>query len=579
MNGPGAGGRSTAWPAAAFCLLLAGFSLATEWVRLPVPDVSWLLYIAGRMAGGAAYGVDVVDVAPPPIIWYSIPAVKLGEWSGLGPWRGFLVVLGLTGLAMLYLVRRIGGLNPAWDATHRRVLLGASALAIYVLPWGIFGEREHVALMLVLPYVVLFAAREAAARVPAGLAIATGLAAGLGFAIKPHYALPWAALALVALWRHGPTALARRAEFVCASLSAAGAVLAVLVMEPGYVEYMRRFGALYLEYVPQNPVFVALFGESNSAIVVLIAVLATMVLWRSLPARARPTALYLLVAAISFHLIAALQMKGWRYHYLPGLCFSFILLLLLWAEVRPPVPRLAGRAYRAAALGTVVALLGKAVLGNVGRLTGAESATFDPNFERLLTVAQRYGGERPIAVLSANLASAFPLAAEAGTGWALRYGGLPWLAAFYRDEVLAGRLVRPRAFDARPQVERWFGESVTADLRRYSPGLIIVPTPRDGGGAGFTRLFDYLGYFEAVPGFRELLADYQPIGHVGAYAVLQHRTLTDEKAAPFTEPPYIPLKRQLPAGTERAALGVLVGAVLLITGYRERRRDASAIAQ
>jgi len=553
-------------------MLLIGLVLATEWVHLPVPDVSWLLYVAGRVSGGAEYGVDIIDVAPPPIIWYSVPAVWLGHWTHLTVWQAYLLTVVVTGLVMLWLVREIARRVPTWDAVHRQVLFGAAALATYVLPWAVFGEREHVALVLVLPYVLLFAARESRARIPLWLAVVVGALAGFGFAIKPHFVVPWAALALAALWRRGEVALSRRGEFVAASLAAASGIVAVLALQPGYVGYMRRFGSLYLQYVPQDPLFVALVGESNSAVVVVVAMVATAVLWRSLRESARPVVLYLLVAATGFHAVALLQLKGWRYHYLPGLALSFVLLLVLWMNVRPPLLRLVSRAYRAAALATVVVLLGSAALGSATRLSGSESATFDPNFERLLLVVQRYGGSRPVAVLSANLASAFPLASEAGVGWASRYGGLPWLPAFYEDQVRAGRVVRPRPYAARSELEHSFGERVVADLRQSNPGLIIIPVVQAGGS--FHHLFDYLAYFDEVPGFRELLKGYRPIGRVGSYSILQHRTIAAQPVGVFPEKLVVaPRAREwLSDGGEKLILALLVVGTLFLADARERRR-------
>jgi hypothetical protein len=435
-----------------------------------------------------------------------------------------------------------------------------------------------VALVLVLPYVLLFAARESRATIPLWLAVVVGALAGFGFAIKPHFVVPWAVLALAALWRRGGMGLSRRGEFVTSSLTAAGCILAVLVLEPGYVDYMRRFGLLYLRYVPREPLFVALIGESNSAVVVLVAMAATFVLWRSLREGARPIVLYLLVAATGFHVVAVLQLKGWRYHYLPGLALAFVLLLVLLMNVRAPLQGLVSRAYRAATLGTVIVLLGSAALGCATRLSGRESATFDPNYERLLLMVQRLGGSRPVAVLSANLASAFPLASEAGVGWASRYGGLPWLPAFYEDQVRAGRVVRPSPYGARPVLERLFAENVVADLRQSNPGLIIVPVPRAGGS--FHQLFDYLAYFDEVPGFRELLEGYRPIGRAGSYSVLQDRTIAAQSiGVPLEQLAVAPRTREwLSDRGEKLVLGLLVAATLVLADIRERRRARVAAA-
>ena len=177
-----------------------------------------------------------------------------GHWAHLTVWRADLADPGGDGpRGSLWLVREIVRRLPGWDAAHRQALLGAAALATYVLPWAVFGEREHVALVLVLPYVLLFAARESRATLPLRSAVVAGALAGFGFAIKPHFVVPWAALALAALWPRRGVGLSRRWEFVAASFTAAGCVLAVTVLEPGYVDYMRRFGFLYLPVRSAGP--------------------------------------------------------------------------------------------------------------------------------------------------------------------------------------------------------------------------------------------------------------------------------------------------------------------------------------
>ena len=262
----------------------------------------------------------------------------------------------------------------------------------------------------------------------------------------------------------------------------------------------------------------------------------------------------------------------------PGLALSFVLLLVLLMNVRAPLQGLVSRAYRAAALGTVTVLLGSAALGCATRLLGRESATFDPSFEGLLVVVQRYGGTRPVAVLSANLASAFPLASEAGVGWASRYGHLLWLPAFYEDQVRAGRVVRPRPYAARPELERSVGENVVADVRQSNPGLIIIPVVQAGGS--FHHLFDYLAYFDEVPGFRELLQGYRPIGRAGSYFVLQDRTIAAQPVGvPLEQLVVAPRTREwLSDRGEKLAFALLVVGTLVLADLRERRRARVAAA-
>lgn len=497
--------------------VLAAAVVGVEWFRLPVPDVSWLLYVTERVTGGAKYGVDIVDVAPPTIIWFSRPAIWLSSVLGITSWRAFIIELLLltaaTGGMVVAIARRLPGLGTE----ALRLILAAMAVALLALPMELIGEREHVALLLVTPYVLLFAAREEAAVIPTFLALWAGALAGFGFAIKPYFGLPWALLILVA-WRRGRGIdLRRRPEILAGALAAAACVGAVLGLEPGYVAYLREFGTLYFGYMPQDPVFVAFVGEGNWALAVLFALGAALALRNSLNPPARPLVLYLATAAAGFHMVASGQLKGWRYHYLPGLGLSLILLVVMLEATRWRGLRPVGVAYRAGAIGAITLLVSGTLIAVSGRLSGSVSATFDSDYEQLLKAVQEHDGGEAIAVLSSNLASAFPLVGTANRPWALRYGGLPWLAAFYPDEIRAGRIVTPTAFPARGPLERHFGETVVADLQARSPGLIILPTPM--AGASHYRLFDYLQYFESVPGFTRFFAQYSLEREVDAYQV------------------------------------------------------------
>ncbi len=62
------------------------------------------------------------------------------------------------------------------------------------LPGQDFGEREHLLLALVVPYLLLAAARASGREIPAAAAVLIGLLAGAAFALKPHFVLLWLAI-------------------------------------------------------------------------------------------------------------------------------------------------------------------------------------------------------------------------------------------------------------------------------------------------------------------------------------------------------------------------------------------------
>jgi hypothetical protein len=281
---------------------------------------------------------------------------------------------------------------------------------------------------------------------------------------------------------------------------------------------------------------------------------------------------YLVTAAAAFYLGAALQLKGWRYHYVPAVSLAFMALSLLSTHTRFPGQPLVVRLYRGAAVGAIAALLASTFLATTLRLQGSAQPTVDPDFDRLLAVVRRDGFGRPLAVLSSNLASSFPLTTEAGVKSATRFGGVqPWLAAFYAEALDSGTVVRVAPVSSRHPFERQLGKTVVADLRRHQPGLIVVPAPRDS--ANYLQRFDYLAYFAAYPGFTELLGEYRELGMVGIYHVYQHRSLTPgTMTGAWREPPLAERPSAPFSGSGERLLVVFVAAAAVLVLWARQGR-------
>ena len=180
--------------------LLVSLSLAAELRSYARPDTGFLLDAAARMLGGAQLYTDVVEINPPLIVLLNVPAVVLGKAVGVSPilvYRvGFtLALLGLLALAGWWL--RLVAPEPR---TRRPVVLWL-AFAYFPLAGQDFGEREHLVLACVVPLLLLAVARALGREVPRGAAVATGLLAGLAFALKPHFLVLWVLLAAYLVFR------------------------------------------------------------------------------------------------------------------------------------------------------------------------------------------------------------------------------------------------------------------------------------------------------------------------------------------------------------------------------------------
>ena len=153
--------------------------------------------------------------------------------------------LGVTAvlLGLLWLAGRLlRDLLPGEDR-FRRLLLLLLAFVLFPLAGQDFGEREHLVLALVIPYLLLAAMRSVGRDVTRRQAAGLGLLAGLAFALKPHFLLVWL-LVEGYLARHPPSR---------AGLSAPGDAwdrlgsrrvrVALLALTPQYLDMARLLAA------------------------------------------------------------------------------------------------------------------------------------------------------------------------------------------------------------------------------------------------------------------------------------------------------------------------------------------------
>jgi hypothetical protein len=182
-------------------------------------------------------------------------------------------------------------------------------------------------------------------------------------------------------------------------------------------------------------------------------------------------------------------------------------------------------------------------------------------------------------VLSPNMASGFPLTQYAGTRWVQRYSNLwPVVAAY--DSAIKD----PAPFAFRPRsgataLESALRGSVTEDLVRGRPDLVLVlRTGPDEPKWGMRRL-DLLEYLKAEPGFDAAFAAYDSAGVVGQYVVFRHRGVPPFSLARGNEqkaPPRAPDEAALdPAALP---LALLFAGLLAALYIRSSPRGAAPIS-
>ena len=490
--------RSPGWRFALGIFAVVG-AVLVSW-RPANGDASWYVYIAGRYLDGDRPYVDLVDSNPPLILWLNMGLVAVARAVGMAPLAAFrAAVFGLIGLSLGLSWRMSRGLPESL----RRASLGAFGYMLFVGVGPAFGQREHMVLALILPYAYSASAEARGERTPRGLAILTGLLAGVGFSLKPFPLLAGVAVELFLAARRGvrvwlrPEALAMVGVVVAYGTSLA-------IFAPQYFDIARRFAPLYPAHNPMGSLLVA--SSWRLGIVAAAVGLAWAAGRRRAPGWAAEVFLLL---DLWFTAAVYLTGKGWNYHWFPPLAISWSIAIggaaLLVAGRRKGLVRVA-----LAALVLVPPTLAL-----------QETATWLPDTEtgRIVRAGTRPGDA--VFVLSPWIHKAFPMVIETGVIWGSRHPMLWQIAAFYPEGSWSpGRYHAPESMSA-PE-RRFFGE-VASDFLKSRPALLLVdddpPTPRHLG-------FRYLDYFRLDPGFARALNDYEFVTRTPSFRVYRRRAAT-----------------------------------------------------
>lgn len=364
-------------------------------------DAIWQIWIGRQLLGGARLYSDIVEINPPLWFWMAMPLAGIGDGLGLSSQATitgfFCVAIALA----LYL-------------TPRRFRLLALPV-MTLLPLQDFAQREHFALISTIPYAFLIASRASGERPRHALAI--GLFAALGFALKPYFILVPIALELLLWNRHRV-----RAETLALAGAALAYAAAVLLLAPDYLTHVvpmarRAYGAFIGEFT--SPVLVALS---------LVLTAGGVLIGRR---KGSPASRALLLAAIAFLPAVLLQGKGWSYQTLPvrGLLFLAIAVDFA-ASRRNPV----GDAFLLAA--AALSLLPIGVYRN----------DFRPEMEAHL---RGIAPGSSIIVLASNPSTAWPMVEERDLRWKLSQFCLWQMAAAAKDRALEDDLRRIVARDSK----------------------------------------------------------------------------------------------------------------------------------
>jgi hypothetical protein len=485
-------------------------------------DVAWYLYVARSALQGTPYYVDqagsYLDINPPLVVWILIPPIWLAERLRLPITVAPHILIAVqTGVA----IGLTWGIVRRTPATH--MLPWAVAVAGLLLVGHDFGQREHQLVLLLAPSLVGLAIGATSRETSRWLRLCAGVSAGIGVAAKPHFVLAWALVEAVVAFVYRQPKQLLRLEVLAACSVLLLYVLAVLTITPGYFSLAREWGPLYLRYL-RTPTLLLLAQPE------CVAILASTLIGTRVRASGQMGRIAFVfgISAASFAGAAILQQKGFSYHWYPAIAFAVISV----AATAMALARENWRPLSVAATVVTAAVLA-AVLSQrlrAGRVLGADYGRLQAAIGDVASDSES-AGRGKVVILSTRLVDAFPMVAELGLEWPLRWPTLWVLEAVAPIDCRAGASGPDRLYEQRVRDGLW------EDLARFRPERIIVqPVPRPlHRRPGCATLADHLA---REPRFALLFAEFDATG-----------TIRNGSSVPFV----IMTRRAAPDSTTRAS--------------------------
>jgi hypothetical protein len=452
--------------------------------------------MAEKVLDGQRLYVDIIEVNPPATMFlYLVPAL-LARLSGV-PTEFFVDVLVFLAVALsLWLSHRIlRRAGIVYGDAGKLATLGA--VVLLVMPVYAFGEREHIALIAILPLLAAAAVRAKGERPDLSMVMVAGICGGITAIIKPYFVLPIVCAAAAATlhnrsWR---TFLAPE-NWIAAGLLAVYAVAVPIAYPQFSADILPMVLAVYVPVKLPLPIMLIYVATP-----LWIAIVGLIGILRRRAVLAPPFSL-LLAASTGFLLAFYVQQKGWAYQSYPMLALALLALAL--ALVGPaqqePVPTATGRLRRAARTLSVALVFGATLCWmNFG---------FDP---AALAAAVRSAKPHPkIIALSTDLWPGLPLTRMVGGTWVGRVAAL-WItggvwsrrAAETLDPQTESRLA---AYAARDKA------MFAADVARHRPDVILVDRRRG---------VHWLAWADAYPPLAAQLQHYRKVQTVGGIDILR----------------------------------------------------------
>jgi len=289
-------------------------------------DTSWLMHAGQRLLAGGNYANNFFEVNPPMAIYLYLPAVWLAKlWQNKFYVSSFIYtfIIGSYSLFSCYLLSH--KIFTAQQKLIQAVFVISLSFIFFLMPVDQFSEREHLMLLLTLPYLLLVISRCSDKNISILFASIIGLLAGIGFIIKPHFLLAWLLLEIYWACKNRSVSSWMRPEFFAVILVAASYALSIPLFTPDYLTIVAPSAVKYYYVSFAFPLAIVII-QPLVAFLFIVSVFYLALRPFSCNKNLTDVLQIYLIAFLCIHLM---QRTLWAYHIFPALAVALLLLIIL----------------------------------------------------------------------------------------------------------------------------------------------------------------------------------------------------------------------------------------------------------
>lgn len=461
-------------------------------------DPSFLLVATNRWLDGAVLYRDIMEINPPLIFYMTAPAVILSNALHADSTMVFVALVCVAAFGSLTWVWHLLSRVPEVPKLSRYLIVITCFAALALVPGVEFGQREHLFIVLALPYFFARILRPMGLRIPPAEAALIGLFGLPGFALKPYFVFPALFVTAINIRQERNLRSLYDPDNLVLVIGSLAYVAFVAVHHPEYFSTIIPLGMRVYDAIGFGAY--AIIFRSALPLLVIIAV-ATLA---DTSDKIRGTLVALSSVLAGLLCVFVLQRKGWAYHILPFEMMALIASIFAIAISRQTLRSMPLHF-------ALFAIVPWILLLRVERYDNAYTTAF---YEALKDAEPDWHG-KSLMYLSSDLFSGFPLINKLGADWAGRYP-YQW--------VLAGAVTR--IADCRTDCARFqnmleFARRTNVDdLIAREPDVVLIDVRPVKPSFPITTLpFDYLDFLNSDPRFFAIWRHYKKIDSVFNYDI------------------------------------------------------------